>query len=188
MLTATYSLVALAAEHDNARGILSRLRQYIETSWKGLQNVDFGFLNSAFDKLMQFDKYCRERKIELYLIPAMRNASREAEALIAELDLLSAKAGAVLRWVGEQLRAALDMGRLKVNELCDAMESYCRYLTTRLDKEEKELLPLAHRVLTVEDWFSIAAQFLADSNASVRKRHAAWPAHERPSQFSVNSR
>ena len=64
MLTVTYSFVAISAEQDKARGILSRLQQYIQNAWQGLQNVDLAFLDAAFNRLLQYDDYCRNRKFE----------------------------------------------------------------------------------------------------------------------------
>jgi hemerythrin-like domain-containing protein len=173
MLTATYSLVAIAAEQNKTRSILGRLQQYVKTSWKGLQSIDLNFLETAFNKLMQFDKYCRGRKIEKYLIPALRNASLEAEKLIAELDYLSTKAASILCTVGEQLSAAFERGSVKAGEIYQAMEVYCDTLFMRLEKEDKELLPMARRLFSIEDWFSIAAQFLSgDTNADGQKNNA----------------
>lgn len=173
MLTATYSLVAIAAEQDKTRTMLSRLQQYLQSTWRGLQNIDFSFLESAFGKLMQFDKYFCIRKLEVYLIPALRNAGREAEALVAELDALSAKSSSILRSLGEQLAEAFEMSALKINQICHAMESYCGIVLVRLEREERELIPLARRLFSIEDWFTIAAQFLSDGgNAGGRQGQA----------------
>ena len=176
MLTATYSLVAIAAEQDKTRAMLSRLQQYLQTAWKGLQGIDFSFLENAFGKLVQFDKFFRQRKLELYLIPSLRSVGREADALIAELDALSAKGLGILRSVREQLAQAFAMSSIKVNEICHAMESYCDCMFARLQKEERELIPLARRVFSIEDWFTIAAQFLSDDDeSSTRRADAARP-------------
>lgn len=178
MLTATYSLVAIAAEQDNARRRLHRLQQYIHAAWKGLQNMDFGFLEAALNKLVQFDKYCRTRKVEMYLIPALRNTDREADALIAELDGISAAGMSILSSIGDQLGAAFYAGRVHFTEIYRSMELYCCKLSLRLEKEERVLLPMARRLLSTEEWFAIAAQFLSDEASTCvqeRQRRAALP-------------
>lgn len=162
MLTATYSLVAIAAEQDKTRSMLSRLQQYLQSAWRGMQKIDFTFLESAFGKLMQFDRYFGARKLERHLIPALRDAGREAESLVAELDALSAKGAGILRSLGEQLAQAFEASACKINQICHAMESYCGTMLTRLEREERELIPLARRLFSIEDWFTIAAQFLSD--------------------------
>jgi hemerythrin-like domain-containing protein len=174
MLTATYSLVAISAEQEKARGLLSRLHQYVQSAWQGLQNVDLSFLDAAFQRLLQFNDYCRNRKIERYLIPALRCATRDADALIAELDALSARGAEILHAIGRHLASALEVSSLRAGELCHSMELYCRSLSTRLQKEDDLLLPLARRLLSVEEWFSLAAKFLADdAQASGRRRPSA---------------
>lgn len=180
MLTATYSLVAIAAEQNHTRSKLQRLQQYIQSTWKNLQSIDFGFFETALNKLMQFDKYCRGRKIEMYLIPALRDASSDAAALIAELDGVSASGMRILHSIREQMTAAFFAGHIRFGEICQAMDLYCRKLWIRLDREERELLPMARRLLSTDDWFTIAAQFLSDDgDAEGRRRHR--PALRRPS-------
>lgn len=183
MLTATYSLVAIAAEQDNARSRLDRLQQYIHSAWKSLQNIDFGFIENALNKLMQFDKYCRTRKIEMYLIPALRNASREADALVEELDALSSTATSILRSIGEQLTAAFFAGRIRFSEICQAMDLYCRKLAVRLEREDHELLPMARSHFSTEEWFSIAAQLLSDETTALGRRRKRRPASRAPIPF-----
>lgn len=170
MLTATYSLVAIAAEQDKTRAMLSRLQQYLQGTWRGLQKIDFSFLESAFGKLMQFDKYFGARKLERYLIPAMRTAGREAENLVAELDALSVKGAGILRSLGEQLAEAFEASAGRINQICHAMDTYCGTMLVRLEREERELIPMARRLFSIEDWFTVAAQFLSD-DGDIDGRH-----------------
>jgi hemerythrin-like domain-containing protein len=173
MLTATYSRVAIAAEQDKAHTILSRLQQHLQSAWQGLQSIDFAFLESAFNKMRHFDEYCRARKVELYLIPAVRRATTEADALIGELEALSAAGGGMLRSLREQLVHAFDFKDGMLDEIRQSMQRYCDNMRLRLKKEDAELFPLARRVFSMEEWFSVAAQFLSDeAQAGVRKRRA----------------
>jgi hemerythrin-like domain-containing protein len=176
MLTATYSLVAISAEQDKAHKMLSRLRQHLQSAWKSLPQIqiDFAFLDSAYHRLSQLDNYFRRRKIELYLMPALRAMGREAQALMGELDALSARAAALLGAIGEQLRGMFDARPRNLDEVRVAMDGYCENLSRRLEWENNELLPLARRLLSVEDWFSIAAQMLADDGNSHGRRQRAF--------------
>ena len=174
MLTATYSLVAIATEQDKTRAMLSRLQQYLQSAWRGVQKIDLSFLESALGKLLQFDRYFGARKLERYIVPAMRHAGREAENLVAELDALSAKGAGILRSLGEQLAEAFDTSAFKINQICHAMESYCGTMLVRIEREERELIPLARRLFSIEDWFTIAAQFLSDDgDADGRQRNVS---------------
>lgn len=133
---------------------------------KGLHDLDFGFIDAAWNKLVQIDKYCRNRKVEVYLIPALRNTDGEADALIADLDKSSAAGAELLRSIGERVAAGLRVEREHISEICQAMDRYCGKLAARLDKEEQTLLPLAHRCLSTEAWFAIAAKLLTDYSGS----------------------
>jgi hemerythrin-like domain-containing protein len=174
MLTATYSLVTIAAEQDKAHGLLSRLQQYIQNAWQGLQNVDFAFLDAAFNRLLTFDDYCRNRKVERYLVPALRCATHDADALLAELDALSARGAEILHAVRRHLANVLEISSVRAGEICHSMELYCHSFSQRLKKEDELLFPIARRLLSVEEWFSLAAKFLAeDAQASGRRRQSA---------------
>ncbi len=170
MLTATYSMVVIEVERDKARGILHRLQKYLQTAWKGLQDIDFAFLDTLFSKLAQFDKYFRQRKIEVHLIPALRSASMEAQSLLDELDALNSRSEEALQIVASQLTSAMEMQCLQANEICNAMDLYCNSLIALLEKEEKELLPLAQRLLSIEEWFAIATRFLAEEGEATSGR------------------
>lgn len=171
MLTTTYSLIALSVEQKNARGSLSALRQYIKSSADNLDDSNPVALESAVDKLSQFDQYCHERKVEMYVIPAIRKATREADSLLAELEQLSSASVNILRSVRDGLRSACEQGATKIEELCSSMERYCNNLYQRLVKEE-ELFRIAQRVISIDEWFAIAADFLSyDAEIDRRKRH-----------------
>lgn len=170
MLTATYSIIAIAAEQDKARHMLGRLQQHMENAWKGMQRLDFATLDATFNRLMHFEHFCRSRKIERYVMPTLRRFGRDAEVLVADLENLGSKATGILRAVGEQLSAAFDHGLARAGELCNSMELYCRHVSTRLDREERELLPMARHLLTVEDWFGIAAQSLSETSRQWKVR------------------
>lgn len=172
MLTATYSIVTISAEQKSARSILSRLRQYIQSCLTRLQEIDLPKLESTLNKLTQFDQYCHARKVELYVIPAIRGTTHEVDSLLAELESMSARAVDILKSAQEQLRQAFDQGVEKINELCSAMEIYCDNLLKRLAKEEEELMPMVGRLLSVDEWFALAAKFLSDDADNPQRRQA----------------
>ena len=170
MLTTTYSLITINAEQQNVRTILSRLRDYIESCVKGLQEPDLHRIEHALNKLAQFDRYVHARKVEAVLIPSVRGMAHEIDTLLAELESLSARAVELLRCARERLRAAAAQGAEKAADAFHAMRTYCDDLLRRLDREERELLPLLGRVVPGEHWFSIAAKFLSVDAAGKRAK------------------
>ena len=175
MLTATYAFVALTAEHKTARSILARLRQYVRSTLSGLQQVDIGTLASTFDRLSQFDMYCHARKVEKYVIPALRGSSPEVDGLIDELAAFSTAAMRTLTSLYDALQSALEQRELDIRHLLSTMENYCDKLACRFAREEELLFPLAQRWLSTDAWFAIGTQFLSDDGNKYAHRHPLLP-------------
>jgi hemerythrin-like domain-containing protein len=175
MLTATYSLVAIANEQSKIRRLLHRVQQCIRNAWNSLHEVEPACIESAFNDLTRLDDYCHGRKVEIYLIPAVRSATDEANPLLAELEALSAMGMNILRSVGEQLGHALREGGASVAEICGSLELYCHKLLKRLAKEEQELVPLVRRVFSIEEWFAIGAKFLSEDGQVCGMKRCSTP-------------
>ena len=161
MLTATYSLVAIANEQSKTRHLLHKIQKCIQNAWKDLHELDFAGIERVFQELRSLDRYYHSRKVEVHLIPAVRSATDKADPLLAELDALSKMGMNILRSIGEQLKLAYERGGDAVGEVCRSMELYCNKLLKRLTKEEQELLPLVRRVFSIEEWFAVGAKFLS---------------------------
>ncbi|MFC6522238.1 hypothetical protein ACFQAT_23415 [Undibacterium arcticum] len=161
MLTATYALVAIAVEHKKTWATSSTLQQYLQSSSKARQAIDPLGLESVVNQLVQIDDSCHQRKVEVYVIPAIRKATREADSLLAELESLSTLGASILRSVVAQSRQVCVQGMVQIRELYCSMELYCQSLLQRLAKEEEELFLIARRVIPNEEWFAICAQFLS---------------------------
>jgi hemerythrin-like domain-containing protein len=166
MLTATYSLVALSAEQKNARSILCKLQMHIQNILHDLQSINQTCVENALIKLEQLEQYCQTRKFEMYVIPAIRRTTREADPILAELDSLSLRGMLLLRDTHARLNQAFNQGLSEVKKVCTAMDLYCRNLLKRFAKEEEELLPIIRGLLPVDEWFNIAAKFLSDDAKS----------------------
>ena len=186
MLTATYSFVAISAEQDMARSLLYRLQQAVKNVWHSVQKADLSFLEAAFDKLFQFDRFCRHRKLDLYVIPTLRGVTREADGLLEQLEALRESGLSMLRTARERLAAAFDTGNVRTHEAVHAMETFIDNMQTKLAREEEELFPMLRRLLSVEDWFSIAAQFLAD-DAGTHGRERQPRAERREASIALGS-
>jgi len=169
MLTATYSLVALSVEQRNARSTLSEIQQYIRSNARERAEINPDSLQETVEKLTQLDQYCHGRKVELYVIPAIRNATHEADPLLEEIDSLNSRCVAILHSLRDTVSSALEQGAARVEEIRHAIELYCNNLLQRLIKEE-ELFQIARRVISGEGWFSIAADFLSYDAQQARRK------------------
>ncbi|WP_187370973.1 hypothetical protein [Noviherbaspirillum massiliense] len=173
MLTATYSLVAITNEHKATKNMLGKLQQGIRNILEKLPKVDLPLMKAIMNKLVQFDQHCRNRKVEVHLLPAIRTKAVTVP-LLAELDFLAAAASDLLAWAHGKLSGmGHDMAE-SAREVCLSMQVYCRKMLERLAREEEHLFPLAERLLSMDEWFAMAAKFLSeDAMARQRRRDAS---------------
>ncbi|WP_420474605.1 hypothetical protein [Noviherbaspirillum sp. ST9] len=176
MLTTTYSMVVLSSEQQNTRRILGKLEQYLHNaSWLCADGVDRVWLERVLHKVMKVDKYCQQRKVELYVIPALRQAPSEVAGLLDRIDALCNDAMRILLHVCSQMERAVAGSCADVIALVNAIELYCRQMTARLSFEEDELFPAARQLLSTEAWFQIAASCLSDSTAREPQHRTGSP-------------
>lgn len=181
MLTTTYSMVVLSSEQQNTRRILGKLEQYLHNaSWLCADGVDRIWLERVLHKLMRVDKYCHQRKVELYVIPALRRMSSDAVGLLDRLDALCTESMRILLQVCSRMERAVAGSCADAIALVTAIELYCRQVMARLSLEEDELFPAARQLLPTEAWFQIAASCLADSTARQQDRPAPGLPRRRP--------
>lgn len=157
MLTSTYTLVALSIEQASARiGLQSLLERWQPSAWQHAMPTPRE-IGLACDALRVAFDNCYWRKLDKFVVPALRRAGAGAE-LLAELDALT-MAAIEARADAHAAAAVHDPG------FGAALERCCNLLLERLEREERELFPLARTHVPSEVWFAIANQMLA---------HDAW--------------
>ena len=159
MLTFTYSIVALKVEHKKARWNFSTVQQYITNSIRNIKGASKMDFESMLQRLSHFERYYRERKIQVFLIPALRKLTHEADPLLDEIESLGAHNDSLLKFIGDRIQEGLRQGRLLVEDVCASLELCCSNFYRRLAREE-ELVQVAERLIPCEAWFGIAANFL----------------------------
>lgn len=170
MLTATYTLVALSVEQANVRLSLLSFQKYVQSTLLRQQRLTLSQLEYACETLERLYQACHWRKIELYLIPALQNATEQANQLLDELSRLNQSALAVIRRLQAELDSAVEYSEQQVAEICESIETFCTVLLQRLEKEEKELFTIARTTIGGEAWFDIANKFLAHDAQVVEAR------------------
>ena len=161
MLVSTYAMLAISAEHKKERGYILCIQKYLQEHVEKPQAIDPVWIASQLDELTQFAESRHQRKIEGFLIPAMRKATFDTGPLLADLESLSRVGADLLRSVRQCLRYAFSHDMVQNKLLHCAIDLYFQNLLERLVKEEQELLPLAQRVISSDGWFAIGTMFLA---------------------------
>lgn len=178
MLTATYSLVSLSVEQASIRVSLLAFQQYMHAQLRQQRQLSLAHLDYAGDWLNRLYQFGYWRKVDQYLVPAIRQATPHADGLLAELNRLNHAALDSINLVQRRAMVAIDSSEhqleQQVEQLGAAIDSFCSALMARLEMEERELFALARRVIAGEAWFAIAYQFLAhDARMAENRRDKA---------------
>lgn len=175
MLTATYVLLTLSIEQKKERHFISRLLQHVQSITRRPQEIDPVFIESQLKELTSFAEARHQRKVEACLMPAVRAADSNCTALMNDLETLSRLGSAMLNAVHKCLRRAMRRSASQGKFLCRTIDLYCQNLLKRLDKEEQELLPLAQKVISSDEWFEIGSQFLAQEDGDAATKPELRP-------------
>ena len=178
MLTATYILVSLSVEQASIRMSLLAFQKYMQVQLRQQSRLSLAQLQYTGDWLNRLYQGGYWRKVEMYLVPAIRQAAPPADGmldgLLNELNGLNHVALESINVVQQRAGAAIDHSELQAEQLCAAIDAFCAALLQRLEKEERELFALARKVIVGEAWFAIAYQFLAhDARAQEARRGKA---------------
>lgn len=161
MLTATYTLVALSVEQANVRVSLQSLQELIQSNFIHQDALTPGQVSYACDVVRRLYENCHWRKLDMFLIPAIQNATRDADDLLRGLDELGRMAADAVGLLAIKVGATAVDTPARVMQFCYALESFCAATLKRVELEEQELFPVARTVISGEAWFSIANQMLA---------------------------
>lgn len=169
MLTATYSLVAMSVEHANVRASLNTFHDLVRTTFAPEPSLSAGQVDFACLAMQRLYHAFGCRKVELFLIPAVRKLTHVADRLLAELDSLRRTAAQAMNAILDRVRAVPVETPAEVETFCASADSFCSALLARLEREERDLFAIARTVLTVESWFDIAhAMIAAENRTTVR--------------------
>lgn len=181
MLTSTYTLVALSVEQTSVRSALQSLARALHSL-----PDEGGVLAPAqaaqlCAELRQVVDDCHWRKLDKFLVPALRRSTEAADGLLRDLEQLSGAATDALA----AAEACVDAGPRGVDRdsFQHAVERCVAALRCRLEREEHELFPLARSLVRGDAWFAIANQMLAHDAVASERRGALRHGRARPERL-----
>ena len=177
MLTSTYTLVALSVEQTTVRTALQSLLDELRALPGDFSTLAAGRAAQLCAALRQAYDNCHWRKLDKFLVPALRRSTAAADGLLAELERLSGQAATAVG-AAEACVGAADRPVPRAM-FCEAVECCVAALRRRLEREEHELFPLARGAVGGDAWFAIANQMLAhDTYAQERRSDPRRLRHE----------
>ncbi len=159
---ATPGLSIIQGEHSNLSRVLLCLQRLVTTLGEPPTKPDSALLFLILHYIEAFPETFHHPKEEGHLFKRLR-AARPAAAPL--LDQLSNEHASGTKYLGD-LRSSLEALLIAFNMHAAAREGFRQAATAYLDferkhmqREEKEIFPLALEALTEDDWSDIAAAF-----------------------------
>ena len=180
MLTATYTLVALSVEQASLRVSVAALQNQLQASLRDQQALSAAQMGQACAALQRVIDTWQWRQLDMFLLPAIRRVTDEADRLLFELDELHRAAAEAIAGLVQRTGAVTIAGPFvpgaAVAYFCAGIDAFCDAILARLEREERELFPVTRSVIPGEAWFAIANQMLVHDAI----RQESKPARRRP--------
>jgi hemerythrin-like domain-containing protein len=147
------------AEHGSLAAVLNALSALLRETRERGKRIDPKVFRAILYYLEVFPEREHHRKEELVLFPLIRYHTHELDEILDEL--------AIEHQSGEQAMHDLELAFLRYEErgeeefvvFAAAAEEYIESYFAHMRKEEREVMPLAERVLTADEWSRVEAEF-----------------------------
>ena len=149
-------------EHRALASVLQALRFVVGEIRSGKLQPDFRLLAAMVDYITQVPDKVHHPKEDKYFFPALRARSAEAAALIDFLEQQHAEGYRMTAKLQQALIHYQSVGAAGFAAFDELVQAYLDFNWTHLNREESELLPLARKALSAEDWKELDAAFSAN--------------------------
>lgn len=157
MLNSALSIIQ--DEHRSLAAVVHGLRYLVHESRTKDSRPDFRVLWAMISYLEEFPEKLHHPKESAYLFARLRQRTRDADTVIAELEQQHAAGTRHVRDLGLALghyEAGISDGLEKFSA---AVEKFADEILKHMAFEESVLIPLARTHLTGQDWVEIGAAF-----------------------------
>lgn len=151
-------------EHVNIGSVLACLRYLTDEIAAGRWQADYQLLSDILDYMEEFPDQMHHPKEEQYLLKALRARRPDSQSMLEKVHEEHVKGARMLADLRAKLHTFEDDPDENGDAFIDAARAYIAFERRHMALEEKELLPLAMRSLTGEDWQEIDAAFAANDD------------------------
>lgn len=149
-------------EHQALAAMLHALRALAARIGDTPQPRDFDALRAIVFYIDEFPERLHHRKESATLFPRLRARSDTANAVLDRLDAEHERGERAIRDLEHDLLAFEQMGAARRQAFMDSLDRYTRFYAEHMRVEETEVLPLAEKMLTDDDWRVIDHDFEAN--------------------------
>jgi hemerythrin-like domain-containing protein len=162
-------------EHRSIAAVLSGLKSLVQIAQGGKLRPEFKAFRAMIYYIDAFPERMHHPKEDEHLFARLLIRRPDARALIDGLQAEHLKGRKLVRDLEQALLEFEETWPKGADKFSAAVDAYAEFHWQHMNKEERELLPLARQALTQEDWSAISAAFAgnADPIADLREKDFA---------------
>ncbi len=147
-------------EHRALAAMLESLRLIGERFGKGGRTAeDIHLMRAILFYIDEFPERMHHVKETEVLFPRLRERAPEAAHVLDHLDAQHERGEDSIRELEHLLLAYEQLGEPRLQDFLDALRRYVTFYTEHMELEEAEMLPLAERKLSEDDWQAVNLAF-----------------------------
>jgi len=152
-------LAQLYEEHSSMVAVLDAMSALVREVRERGKRIDPKVFRAILYYLDVFPEREHHWKEEAVLFPRIRQRTRDADAILDELACEHESGERAIRDLEQAFVRYEEHGDVEFGPFGDAVDRYVTRYREHMRKEEREVMPLAQRVLTAQDWTDIEAAF-----------------------------
>lgn len=152
----------LKSEHRSISAVLHGLKELARMAQDATVRPRFQVLRSMLRYIDEYPERLHHPKEDEHLFARVAERAPEARLLVEELQAEHEESARLIRELERALLFFEEGWPAGAREFQQAVEAYAEFHWKHMRKEEQQLLPLAQRCLTAEDWKAIDAAFAAN--------------------------
>lgn len=158
------AIAVLKSEHRSISAVLHALKELARMAQNATTRPRFQVLRSMLRYIDEYPEKLHHPKEDEHLFARVAARAPEARALVEDLKAEHVEGQRLIRELERALLFFEEGWPAGAREFEQAVEAYAQFHWKHMRKEEQQLLPLAERHLTAEDWQAIDAAFAANSD------------------------
>jgi len=156
------ALTIIRDEHQAIAAILHALRYTVHGIRDHGAKPDFQALRALIFYIDAYPERLHHPKETDHLFKRLRERSSESGAVLDQLDHDHERGEQAILRLEHQLLEYEMLGERRLPAFAAAVDLYCDRYVEHMQIEEQQILPLAMKVLTAQDWAAINAEFEAN--------------------------
>jgi len=156
------AISVLKSEHRSISAVLHALKELARMAHDATARPRFQVLRSMLRYIDEYPEKLHHPKEDEHLFARLVARAPEARLLVEELQAEHEEGARLIRELERALLFMEEGWPVGAREFERAVDAYAEFHWKHMRKEEQQLLPLAERHLTPEDWKVIDAAFAAN--------------------------